>query len=250
MNQEQFVNNLLEYLFVHGFDADRGTLSSEVHREWTALGKCPDFASFATKCTQCIWLARPAVSPDRQMPASPSAGASEKWLAVHEAGHAVVGIQAGLFLKGIRFFGANGYPGQTGLEDPPWQSSSDKKLLRRLIRVDVAGNIAALLHPGCTAPEGRLSEWYDDRTPGDRPTDFICADARAVRLGKLLLKKKGGKVDKDELWKLRRSAVEKAERKAERILRANQRAIDELSERLLRGPMSGAEVRALLESIS
>jgi hypothetical protein len=189
MTREEFTDAVLEQFFVQGLNCQNlSLLWMYANLECVQPGVWPDPRTFAMKYTNSPALTRKAEQFGKF--ASPTAGASHRWLAVHEAGHAIVGLKAGLFLKGIRFYNAadDKQFGEAGLEDPPWQSSRDEALLRKLIRVDMAGNIAQLVYPNCEAPMGRrLSELYEDRTSGQRPSDFCCADKRANQLAVVLL---------------------------------------------------------------
>ncbi len=248
MTDEQFTGAVLEHLFAQGMNClNLPLLSMYAQMEREQLGATADPRSFAEKCVEL-----PGVAYQPQMEGknpSKKTGACEKWLAIHEAGHAIVGLRAGLFLKGIRFYGDEGFPGEAGLDDPPWQASSDENLLRMLIRVDMAGNIAQLVYPNCTAPVGgRLSELYQDRTPGDRPSDFICADARANQLAVVLLNWDRKSPTPERIWQAKRRFLEQGEAEAEGILRENIELLERLAEPLMRGPMIGAAVRAIMEA--
>jgi hypothetical protein len=248
MTEAQFIDAVLEHIFVQGMHCPNLSLLSMCLRTNKADPQGPwDPIAFAQKCIQEYGIAHPAVSPVGGL-ASRTAGARDQWLAVHEAGHAIVGIKAGFALRGVRFYGAEGFPGEAGLEDVEWQGSRDEDLLRRLIRVDVAGNIAQMLYPGCEAPlGGRLSELYKDRTPGDRPTDFISADMRAAHLTVALAQWNGKPPVPAENWVARREILARAETEAEQVLQPHMKSLSRLAEQLLHGPMLGSAVRAILE---
>ena len=163
---------------------------------------------------------------------------------MHGAGHAIVGLKGSLTLKRIRFYDADDKQfGEAGLEDPPWQTSRDENLLRLLIRVDMAGNIAQLVNPNCEAPEnGRLSELYKDRTAGQRPSDFICADMMASQLAVVLLNWDRKSPTPDLIWEAKQRYLQQAEAEAEEILRQSMELLDQLAERLMQGPMTGTGV--------
>jgi hypothetical protein len=247
MTEGQFIDAVLEHLFVRGLNCPNlSLLAMYVRMDWERLRVSPDSVSFAEKCVQ---LPGVTYQPTRlgKNP-SLSAGASEQWLAVHEGGHAIVGLMSGFTLRGVRFYGDDGFPGETGLEDVPWKLSADEALLRRLVRVDVAGNVAQMLYPGCEAPMGgRLSMLYNDRTPGDRPTDFISADARAARLTFVLQQWDGKPPVPTENWEARRAILVQAEAEAEGILKANFEKLSSLADQLQRGPMTGAAVRTVMD---
>lgn len=244
MTQAEFTDAVLERLYVQGFSCPNLPLLSAYTRvEGGGQDAWPDPDSFTARC-----VTLPGVTHQPQLLGKcPSRlGARDRWLAVHEAGHAIVGIKAGFTLRGVRFYGEDGFPGEAGLEDVAWAGSRDEDLLRRLIRVDVAGNVAEILHPDCDAPHGLLSALYDDRTPGDRPTDFISADARARHLARVLFDRRGAAIDADEIWKARRAIVEHAEAEAEQVLRDRLEALTRLADQLQRGPMTGSAVRAVV----
>src|SRR5260370_38493784 len=100
MMEQEFTHAVLEELFVQGLNCPNVPLLSiyaQLEREH--LGTWPDPRTFAEKCVQFPGV---TIQP-RMLDRTPSrtAGACEKWLAVHEAGHAIVGVSAGLFLKGV-----------------------------------------------------------------------------------------------------------------------------------------------------
>jgi hypothetical protein len=179
---------------------------------------------------------------------SPTAGARDEWLAVHEAGHAIVGVKASFRLRGVRFYGDRGFPGEAGFDNVEWSESEDEDLLRRLIRVDVAGNIAEILHPTCEAPQGRLSDLYRDRTAGDRPTDFITADARAKHLATVVFQKARRTFTADDVWHARHEILKQAESEAEQVLRDSWDALMRLGQQLQCGPMTGTAIRMIVGS--
>jgi hypothetical protein len=245
MTEEQFVDALMEEILIRGFICPPvQTLALIVSGEWERLGESPDPAPYAERCVQFLGLSNRHANPVMGI-ASATAGAREEWLAVHEAGHAIVGLNAGLKLWGVRFYN-DGFPGEAFFQDPEWWKSTDEDLLRRLITVDVAGNMAQLLYSGCPAPQGLLSRQYDDRTPGDRPTDFISADARARHLAIVLLERDGKELDTKEIWRERRASVERAEAEAGQILRDRHETLVRLVEELRCGPMTGVAVRAIV----
>jgi hypothetical protein len=247
MTHHEFIEAVLEELFVEGRNCDNvPLLGMYANRECSQPGAWPDPRTFALRYKDSPGLTRKAEM--QGMFASPAIGARDRWLAIHEVGHAIVGLNAGLSLKGIRFYdaGAKRY-GEAGLEDPPWQFSSDEGLLRILIRVDMAGNLAQLIHPDCEAPEGgRLSKLYKDRTPGQRPSDFIMADARANRLAAVLFNWDGRPPTPERIWEAKQRFLEQGEAEAEEILRENIGILGRFIEPLTSGPMTGTAVRALM----
>jgi hypothetical protein len=248
MREDKFIDLVLENLFVRGFNCPNlPLLSMYVTREYEQCGESPDLNSFLPKCFALPGVTHRPESPTGETP-SPTAGARDRWLAAHEAGHAIVGIKAGFTLRGVRFYGAQGFPGETGFPDEDWERSADEDLLRRLIRVDVAGNIAEMVRPANREPEGRLSALYDDLTPGKRPSDFCSADARAECLAVVLYEKARKPTMGNMMWDVRRSILEQAESEAEEVLRKHRGALARLADCLQRGPMSGTEVLGILNS--
>src|SRR5262249_45601869 len=117
------------------------------------------------------------------------------------------------------------------------------------IRVDMAGNVAQLVSPNCEAPEGgRLSELYRDRTPGQRPSDFCCADMRANQLAVVLLNWDRKAPTPERIWEAKRSFLEQGEAEAEEILRGSIRLLERLADPLMRGPMTGTAIRSFVEA--
>jgi hypothetical protein len=248
MTEGQFIDAVLEHLFMRGLNClNLPLLLMYARMDQDRHGAWPDPSAFADQCTQLPGVSHRPVEQTTGAVPSVTAGAREKWLAVHEAGHAIVGFDAGFALRGIRFYGNDGFPGEAGLEALEWKTSKDENLLRRLIRVDVAGNMAEILHPDCPAPQGRLSVLYDDRTPGNRPTDFISADSRARHLAVVLRERDGKGPDVEAVWKARREIVEQAEAEAQQVLAKRQKVLDRLADQLLQGPMPGSAVRSILE---
>jgi len=128
-----------------------------------------------------------------------------------------------------------------------WRASTDKDLLRRIMTVDVAGNVAEMLHPAGRVSEGRLSGLYNDRTPGDRPSDFIFANETAARLASVLSEKAGSVPVGDEFWQAKRSIMEQAETEVEQILQHSLETLNRLARELQRGPMTGTDIRLIME---
>ena len=161
MTQAEFIDAVLEQLFVKGFsDLNVPMLSMYVDLEWKRLQQAPDPGMFAEKCVGVLGIVNRDLNPMMGNHPSTTIGAREEWLAVHEAGHAIVGLKAGFTLRGVHFYGDYGFPGETSFEDIEWRTSTDESLLRRQIRVDVAGNIAEILHPTCVPRQCRLSTLY------------------------------------------------------------------------------------------
>jgi hypothetical protein len=248
MTEDKFLDLVLENLLVRGINCPNlPLLSMYVTMEYELCGASPDLNTFLQKCLELPGVTHRPASPTGETP-SVTAGARDRWLAVHEAGHAIVGVKAGFTLRGVRFYGAEGFPGETGFPDDNWEKSADEYLLRRLIRVDVAGNIAEMVRPADREPEGRLSVLYDDLMPGERPSDFCSADARARRLAVVLHEKVGKPIMNNMMWEVRRSILEQAECEAEEVLRKHAGAWAQLANCLQRGPISGTTVLSILNS--
>ena len=245
MHQEPFVAEILEQIFSLGLHVPHAQ-SVLQYLERTCDGDAtPNPSDFTEECVDEFDLT--SESNPLWGTISRTAGAAHKWLAVHEAGHAIVGLNVPLPLTGIRF-NRDGSKGLAILHDPDWRDSTDEELLRRLIRVDVAGNMAQLLCPNCHPPEGCLSSLYDDRTSGNRPTDFIDADEKAKRLAVVLLEQTGKPLVTEEIWHARRAIVERAEVEATQILQENLKILELLACELLNGPMTGTAVNRVVET--
>jgi hypothetical protein len=251
MTEGQFIDAVLEDLFVRGLNCPNlHLLTTYVRMERDRSGQWPEPAVFADKCTQLPGVTHCPV--DQMTGTSPSvtAGAREKWLAVHEAGHAVVGIRSGLTLRGIRFYGDGGPPGEAGFEQFDWQSCTDESRLLRNIRVDVAANLAEILLDVREPDGGRPSLFFDHRDPaqpGNYPSDIIGAWKCARHLAILQLTRPGQPLNNEEVFPARRAIVAEAEAEAEKMLRDNVAALTSLADHLQRGPMTGTAVRAVLE---
>src|SRR5271163_1633603 len=89
----EFIFAVLEHLFIRGFNCqNRPLLGTYAGMERDSIGAWPDPGLFAEKC---IGLPGVAYQP-RLLDKLPSrtAGARERWLGIHEAGHAIVGVRA------------------------------------------------------------------------------------------------------------------------------------------------------------
>lgn len=244
MHQEAYVAEILEQIFSLGLHLPHAQDVLEYLQRICDGDATPNPSDFIEDCIDEFDLTR---QPNQLWGTiSRTAGAAHKWLAVHESGHAIVGLNVPLLLTGIRF-NHDGSKGLAIFHDPDWRDSTDEELLRRLIRVDVAGNMAQMLRPGCHPPEGCLSSLYDDRTPGDRPTDFIDADEKAKHLAIVLLERTGKPLVTEVIWHLRRVIVERAEAEATLILRENLKTLDLLACKLLTGPMTGTAVSRIVD---
>jgi hypothetical protein len=242
----QLLDDVLEEAYVAGFNCtDEQRLAQIVESEERPAGVTAN--ALATKYIGMPGLfARPAMPQTGAQPSS-TAGALESWLALHEAGHAIVAVRGGLPVRGVRFFEPNGFPGETGIVERGWNRSMDAAFLQRLVRIAVAGNVAQIIWEGCKEPEGgQLSKLYDDLTGGNRPTDFIMADARAARVTYILGQWNGKAPIPKENWAARRAVLVQAEAEAETTLRADMDKLRALAERLQRGPVRGSEIRAVI----
>jgi hypothetical protein len=251
MTEGQLIDAVLEHLFIRGLSClNLPLLSVYARMDRDRHGAWPDAHAFADQCTQLPGVTHRPV--DQMTGTSPSrtAGASERWLAVHEAGHAIVGIRSGSTLRGIRFYGDGGPPGETGFEHFNWQSSADESRLLRNIRVDVAANLAELLLAVREPDGGRPSLFFDHHDPaqpGNYPTDIVGAWKCARHLAILQFTQSGRPLNNEEVFQARRVIVAQAEDEAELILRDNLSALTRLADYLERGPMTGTAVRAVLE---
>jgi hypothetical protein len=245
MTQEQFTDAVMEILFVRGFTCPPwSALLICVQTDWARLGPLTDPVVFAESSVPPMEMA----ADPTMGTASPAAGARDEWLAVHEAGHAIVGLRAELVLRGVRFY-SGGFPGLTLFEDSDWQTSMAEDLLRRQIRVDVAANIAEIMR-GHEPNGGYPSRFFDDKNPadpGNYPTDIIGAWKRALRLATIRFERDGKPLDLVEFRAAKREIVERAEAEAEDVLRENMDELDRLAQELRRGPMTGTAVRAIVD---
>src|ERR1022692_3122736 len=165
MTEDQFVDAVIEYLFVQGFNCrNQNLLSMRVRMAWERLGASSDPTAFAEECLRIGDIALQPKTPNGDVP-SKTAGAGAKWLAVHEAGHAIVGIDAGLKLWGVRFHGRNGLTGETGFEEFHWGIENNDDVLRRHIRVDVAANLAEMILAVREPDGGYPSRFFDAKRP-------------------------------------------------------------------------------------
>ena len=245
---DEFIHAVREHLFVRGYDCSNPyMLHYHANCERAQFGVWPEVTHFVD---QCIHEHRIAYQPERngKRPSS-NAGASERWLAVHEAGHAVVGIRTGLTMYGIRFYGDGGPPGEAGFEEFAWHVSTNENHLRRVICVDVAANLAEMLL-GVREPDGGLpSQFWDkhDRMSDcDCPSDIRDAWLCSRRLAIIQFKLVNRQLEDGELFRTRRAIVEQAEAEANQILYENRDVLNNLADRLKLGPLTGAQVRAVV----
>jgi hypothetical protein len=255
MNRQEFTVAALERLFVRGFDcSNHKRIEDCVLTREAWMRPAPDPDAFASWYAEEPGLAVPFVVMATGATPSLTAGANNLCLALHEAGHAVVALAEGLAVYGVRFFGDYGSSGETGVRSFPWENSTDEEAIRRAIRVDVAANLAEMTCSECEPAGGLPSCFLDDKDPTipmQAPTDIISAWGRAHRLATLRFSRAGErKLPPDAMRQAKREIVEQAEVDAQHILQANLEALNRLAERLQSGPMTGAQVRALVGTLS
>jgi hypothetical protein len=174
MTEDQFTDVVMEQLFVRGFICPpRATVAVFAWTEWQRHGQSPEPAAVIDDMVRVPGLMKQAMLLGK--PASQS-GACDQWIAVHEAGHAIVVLKAGITLWGVRYYG-DGFPGETGFEETGWQRSTDEELLQSLVRISVTANIAEMMH-GHEPEGGYPSRFFDERDPaqpGQYPSDVITA---------------------------------------------------------------------------
>jgi hypothetical protein len=247
LTQVEFTDAVMEEIFIRGFVCPPSDIvASNVRSEWDWLGEARDPKTYAERCIQIFGLTNRPNVPARGI-STPTLGAAEEWIAIHEAGHVIVGLKAGLTIRGVRFYD-DGLQGEAGFVDPDWENSVDEEMLKWLIKVDVAANVAELLH-GHEPKGGRPSQFFNKQKPevgGQYPSDVICTWKRARRLAIVQFEKEGMELDDDHLWAARKSIIEQAEAEAEEILRENLQALRRLAEELRRRPLTGAAVRAIV----
>ena len=194
MTQDEFTDAVMEALFVRGFAClDRPVLWTYVGMELAGLGASPDPMAYIETLWRVPGLVRQATDPELGIPAT-LAGAREEWIAVHEAAHAIVAVKAGIMVRGIRFYG-DGLRGETGIEDLDWLESTDEQLLRRLVRLDVAGNVGEIIR-GYEPKGGYLSRFFDDKDPAqpaNYPSDVIAAWQQHARVSPRCNSRRRGK---------------------------------------------------------
>jgi hypothetical protein len=247
VTEEQYINAVMEALFGRGVVCPRQTVAVIAANYWQSLGPSADPAICIETLSRIPNLIRPAMDPEKHIPWSP-VGACEEWIAVHEAAHAIVAVKARIMIWGIRFYG-DGLRGETGLEEHAWWESDDEDLLQRLVRVDVAGNVGERMrghepnggYPSQFFPEGGL------RKDIKYPTDIIQAWDHAMRVARVRFAKEEKEPTIVELHTAIRVITEQAEAEAEQILRENMRALEAITQGLRRGPMTGKEIRAIIE---
>lgn len=176
------------------------------------------------------------------------------FLAVHEAGHALMAMKTGLPMKGIRFHDA-GDSGVTVLLDVEWKHSTDVRRLNALIAIDVAGvvaeRLAKVLRPDADEPLELLSTWYDGRLAGNPPTplDFQLAHHRAHQLDSVVSQSPVRPVralNDPAGWPAKKAILESAEKTVEVVLAKNMEVLQNLADSLKEGPMITKAIKRLV----
>lgn len=249
MDSARFIDTVVEWLFVRGFNCRNiPMLAAHIRSNWERL-ESTEPASVAVSCLGWPGLVYKPTSSMGEGP-SDTAGAGDRWLAVHEAGHAIVGIRANLKLWGIRFYGATGITGETGFEEFDWTSSNDESLLRQHIRIDVAANLAEMILAVRVPDGGYPSRFFDSQRPTREmhiPSDIIGAWKKAHRVVTVRNEEFEVLPEEETLWTEGRTIVAEAEVEAEQVLKSHLEGLERLADQLQRGPMSGAAVRLLLD---
>jgi len=171
--------------------------------------------------------------------------AATRYLALHEAGHAIVGLRLKLTIERILFHGSSGETGETCFSASSWRqraATGDHEPARAELAVDVAGLLAEDLFGGREVR--RLSAVLVDGIHNGSQVeacDFRAAEDKAENLATFA---HGKPENRDvKLTELRR-----AEALAEQILRANEDVLRNLAEALFQqsdGQMRGDRVRAI-----
>jgi hypothetical protein len=246
MTQEQFNDAVMEQLFLRGFVCPaRATVAVFAGTAWQRHGQSAEPAAVIDNMAHVPGLIKQAMLLGK--PASQS-GACDQWIAVHEAGHAITVLKAGITLWGVRYYG-DGFPGETGFAETGWQTSHDETLLHSLVRISVAANMAEMMH-GHEPEGGYPSRFFDERDPaqpGQYPSDVTTAWEIAKDLAIVRFEKNGIEPTILGLRAPKRAIIARAEAEAEQILRENSDALSRLAKELRRGPMTGAAVRAIVE---
>lgn len=237
MNEDEFIDDCVNEIFARGLIPPyEDEVLEYLYGQYDDIESIPAKADFIEKCIDHFDLT--------------TVGASHYWLAVHEAGHAIVGLKFGLPLRGVRFHDG-GKTGVAVFRDPERRRSKDETIIRKLIEVDVAGNMAQIVYPGCEAPiGGHLSDLYvSDLRPGEHgdkyPSDFWLADNKAHAL----LYGSGdtpASTDRNT-WPAKRAILKEAEAEAEKLLRCELETLKRLSAELLKGPMKGTAVKQIVD---
>ncbi|WP_010583098.1 hypothetical protein [Schlesneria paludicola] len=253
MYEEQFVAEILEQIFSLGLHVPRALRVSQ-YLERTYDGETmPNPSEFIEDCIDEFDL---TIEPNPKWGTiSRTAGAAHKWLAVHEAGHAIVGLKVPLLLTGVRF-NRGGTKGLAILHDPDWPNSKDEELISHLIAVDVAGivaeNVMQVFHDGCDAPEPYLSTYYGRTDQPSCSSDLIDdADPKAAHLAFLICEREGidpAALSVVEARTMKKTILVRAEDEAEKILRENPEMLNLLACELLNGPMRGTAVKRLVDA--
>jgi hypothetical protein len=163
-------------------------------------------------------------------------------------------MKIGLKFTGIRFHD-DGDSGVTVIRDIDWRYSTDVNLLKRLICVDVAGNVAErilnCLQQDAAEPVEPLSAWFDGRLSSNPAisSDFVWAARRADRLGHVLHGAPLRHYDEPDGWLIKKALLEQCEKAVEKTLSQNIEALQSLSKELMKGPMTAKAIRKIVGKI-
>jgi hypothetical protein len=246
MSVDRWAENVLEEICVRGYIFSDHHVLSVLPALRGSLGVSADIADYADWYIKNIKLTNVHKDPEIGV-ISATARPREEWLAVHEAGHALVGVRGGKKIWGVRF-NREGKKGETVFESLDVVDRLEEIVLRREVRVSVAANLAELMceHP---ADGGRPSQSLGGGRPQrgiKYPTDIIHAWEEAKILARIKLYGEDNHSESDEVWDLAGPIVEQAETEADEIMRKNRGPLEELARALRNGPMTGTAVRAIL----
>ena len=205
------------------------------------FNRFPDEAVFVAECVKYFDLTKDGPQWD--------------WLAYHEAGHVILGLKARLPLRGVRFH-CGGTNGVAVLRDPPWQTSANERLLRRLIAIDVAGvvaeRVANVTHNGSPSPHQLLSTCHDLYYVHCQgiTNDFELAEIKAKHLSEVCHSAVQTTLNDPASWPMRVAILRRAEDKAADILQRNKDALTRLAKELKKGPLSGEAVRRVIGTLN
>lgn len=242
---KQFVVDVLEELFQRGLEIPReADLTSYLRSEFDDSDWKPTEDELICACVRKFKLTN--FDPELECYISNTAGAGREWLAIHEAGHAIVGLELEFLLTGVRFF-PDHLEGPKGISIFHNPTGNDRCLILGLIAVDVAGNIAQLITPKCDEPNGgRLSELCEGFSlERVYPSDFFCANKNADKIMKPIR----GCMDQISIelqLRKRKPLFQQAEKLAEEILKSRCRFVRPLAEQLMSGPMTGTEIKRVI----
>ncbi len=171
---------------------------------------------------------------------STSDSAANLKLAVHEAGHAMIGLQTGLVLTGVRFFSHTSPPsGSTLLHTPESYIDADRSI-RISIRNDLAGNVAQMMVPGCEPTEGYLSTCCGV----DVPVVDNCSDlCHAYDQAKRLLQNSNSSLPQSAQI---RQIFEAEESEIRAFFERRIFVLKRLANEFMKRPMTGTQIRRLI----